>query len=242
MILQLIKKNRVSVPAAEATKKLFELADSWKHPGIPEQQWEVVSTQISKFSHDGQVELFEVLCNSVVICLEQLKDTSTNLLEIGCASGYNGAVLQKRFPELSYTGVDFSKELISFGKSKFQHLDLQVQDATHLDFPNGHFEIVVSGGVPQHIADWKSGIKESCRVARKYLIFHRTPITWWATKLFTKTAYDVTMFEWSFNEKEFIAEVESHGFSRTETLKIGSRIIDRWSRRLQVTYVFSKTI
>ena len=226
----------------DLSKTTTELFDSWKDPNIPNEQWKIVQPQLVKLKQGEYVPLFEVFCLSIKTCLDFKPTVVPSVLEIGCSSGYYGFVLSQRFPEFSYTGVDFSPEFIAFGKSKFPDLELQVQDAISLKFPSEQFGIVVSGCVLLHLDDWKLGIKESCRVAKNYVIFHRTPVTQAPTALFTKKAYGVKMFEWSFNESEFVAEVESHGFRRIDKFQINShRFFNYKSRKPQQnTYIFIK--
>ena len=230
--------------AKDRSKTITELSDSWRDPKIPKEQWKIVHPQLFDFERGKKVDLFEVFCESVKTCLDVLPIITPTLLEIGCSSGYYGFVLQQRSPKISYIGIDFSQEFITFGKSQFPNLDLQVQDATLLHFPSNHFGIVVSGCVLLHLTDWKLGIKESCRVAQNCVVFHRTPVTRAPTTLFTKKAYGVKVFEWSFNEHELVSEVESHGFKHLKTLSIGLnfRTTDNPRKPKQFTYVFIKNV
>ena len=231
--------RRIAKDHAKITSKL---SDSWKDPNIPGLQWKIVQPQIIKFKQGKEVPLFEVFCESIKTCIDFSPNVAPSVLEIGCSSGYHGFVLSQRFPKFKYIGVDFSSKFIEYGKTQFPDLDLQVQDATSLKYPNEHFGIVVSGGVLLHLNDWKLGIKESCRVAQNYVVFHRTPVTQAPTTLFTKMAYGVQMFEWSFNESEFISEVESQGFEQIKELPIdvGKQLTYNTRKPRQFTYVFKK--
>lgn len=220
-----------------------ELSNSWKNPVIPNEQWKIVQPQLVKLKQGKDIPLFKVFCKSITTCLDFSPDVKASVLEVGCSSGYYGFVLSQRFPKLHYIGVDFAPEFIAFGTSKFPDLDLRVQDANSLKFPSEHFGIVVSGSVLLHLEDWKLGIKESCRVAQNYVIFHRTPVTQAPTALFTKKAYGVKIFEWSFNESEFIAEVRSYGFKQIDKFQINShKFFNQKSRKpKQNTYIFVRS-
>ena len=233
---------QVKKPSLNHTKTITKLSKSWLDQKIPEKQWRVVHPQLLDFKLGKKVELFEIFCNSIKTCLNFLPNATPTLLEIGCSSGYHGFVLSQRFPEFKYTGVDFSPEVIAFGKSQFPGLELQVQNATSLNFPGEHFGVVISGCVLLHLDDWKLGIKESCRIAQNCVIFHRTPVTRAPTALFTKKAYGVNMFEWSFNESEFVSEVESHGFRQVDKFPINpdGLITYKFRKSQQNTYVFVK--
>ncbi|OQX75831.1 MAG: hypothetical protein B6D61_09730 [Bacteroidetes bacterium 4484_249] len=58
------------------------------------------------------------------------KDVS-NVLEIGCAYGFFGELINKYFPGIPYTGIDISKDAIEYGR---KNLGLNLHSVDYLDF------------------------------------------------------------------------------------------------------------
>jgi trans-aconitate 2-methyltransferase len=71
-----------------------------------------------------------------------------NVLDIGCGDGKITASIAARVPMGQVLGIDLSKEMIDFARSKYpkhdyQNLSFQQKNASHLDFEN-EFDVVVS--------------------------------------------------------------------------------------------------
>ena len=83
------------------------------------------------------------------------------VLDVGCGTGNTLLALARQFPEVSFTGIDFSAESIRLAAEEsrrrrlsnvaFKQADLQ-EDMTEL----GVFEVVLCFGVLHHVADMKS--------------------------------------------------------------------------------------
>jgi hypothetical protein len=216
--------------------------DAWQSIAVPAKQWGLVSTQLEKLAQGELTPEFSTFLRVVALGVERIEKNPTDLLEIGCSSGYYGRVLHSRFPGISYTGVDFSSTFVDFGKTQFPDLKILVGDTTNLNFRDSHFDLVVSGCVLLHVYDWKMGLKETCRVASRFVILHRTPVSNQPTTLFTKSAYGEKMIEWTFNENEIVSETISHGFSFKSVHPIhdGDLLDDNVATPKQFTYLFER--
>ena len=151
---------------------------------------------------------------------------NTSLLDVGCASGYYGALLRLRFGQnIDYRGCDRSRALLDFGVSVFGHSWHSLWEP-HSDGRvsfgpvNPHYDIVLSGSMLQHEEHWEQALAEQVRVCRRWLIIHKIPI---ANTLVQrqKQAYGVTMNEWNFpvwliNEKVGRKPVDEHWFASVE--------------------------
>ena len=236
-----IKNNRKEVAIKRATQNRYSTA--WKSENIPLRQWEIVEQQLEKFDSGVISPEFQVF-------IESLKDAISvnpsrplqSLLELGCSSGYYGKVLEKVFPNMSYTGLDYSLPFIEFGKERFPQLELGVADTTNLPFSDRVFDCVVSGSVLLHVYDWQIGIKETCRVASTFVLIHRTPVSKAQTTLFTKIAYGQKMIEWTFNDDELIDEVQKHGFKLMNLRPVygDEEVRSSASSPVQFTYLFER--
>ncbi len=215
MIQKLIRKRKNII--SEENKKLFSplvlvnkeeieqhLTEAWRAPVIPKRQYNLfVEEQLKDYRQGLPVEPFDVLVNILKDNIDRLEHLK--ILEIGCSSGYYSEVLKIKGINSKYYGCDYSGYFIESAQKLFPGIEFQVQDASSLTYADGSFDIVVSGCCLLHIMDYETAIKETARVAKDYIVFHRTPVLHKkATSYFIKTAYGVKMFEIHFNERELL--------------------------------------
>ena len=88
---------------------------------------------------------------------------------------------------------------------------LDVQDATGLRHPDASYDIVLSGGCILHIPDYEGAIAEAVRVARRWVVFHRTPVLHMHGPItYTKKAYGIDTIEIHFNEQALMRLFSRH--------------------------------
>jgi SAM-dependent methyltransferase len=203
--------NVISGELSEITKDQAEampMSDAWKDESIPYQQLNLTNREVAAWLAGQSVAPFDVI-------RESLSGLSGSLLEIGCGVGHYNRVIRE-CGDFQYFGVDYSELAIALAMDDCFH----VMDASQLDFSDNSFDIVISGCVLLHIVDWRTALKESARVARQYLILHRTPVSDEPTRYFHKKAYGVDCVEIHFNRAEIVVEAESHGFTLKKTFPV----------------------
>src|SRR5262249_27761543 len=138
--------------------------------------------------------------------VERIADIDAKtLLEVGCSSGYYADVLHARHPRTRYAGCDFAPEFVALARRRLAGLDFRVEDATKLGYADASWDVVVSGGCILHISDYPAAIREAARVARSWVLFHRTPVLHVTpTRHYRKLAYGVPCIEIHFNETELL--------------------------------------
>jgi hypothetical protein len=125
-------------------------------------------------------------------------------------------------------------------RRKYPGLRFDVADATGLDYGDDAFDIVVSGGCLLHIPEYAQAIAETARVARRYAIFHRTPVVLGqAEKRYRKSAYGVEMVEIHFNEPQLLSLVTQNGLELIATYTL-SETVNAGVGEAQRTYVCRK--
>ncbi|MGO4133800.1 class I SAM-dependent methyltransferase [Rhizobium brockwellii] len=155
-----------------------------------------------------------------------------SLLEIGCSSGYYSEVLDANGLPLRYRGCDYSDAFIDMARSTYPGLSFDVEDATRLSYQNDAFDVVVSGCCLLHIPDYEAAIAESARVAKKYVIFHRTPVVYGEpTKYFRKHAYGVETIEIHFSEPQLLDLFRIHGLEVQATFTLNENADPRDSSK-----------
>lgn len=186
-------------------------SDVWKDESFPEKQWKRVEQQLK---HINGVPEFK----SIRDLIKASRLINPSVLEIGCSSGYLSRVL----PKVKYEGTDYSKAFIEFAKLKFPKIKFTVNDATDLKYKDNMFDIVISGSCLLHIINHKKAIAEASRVAKKFVIFHRTPILHVTqTSYLTKSAYGHKMMDIFFNEEDLIDQFYKNNLAVVKSITLG---------------------
>ena len=89
---------------------------------------------------------------------------SDKILEIGCGIGSVVDALSEKGH--SVIGTDISQEAINYGLKKYGPIDLQVQPAEHLPYPDESFDVVLSFDLFEHIARIEMHVQEVVRVLK----------------------------------------------------------------------------
>jgi ubiquinone/menaquinone biosynthesis C-methylase UbiE len=151
--------------------------------------------------------------------------TGATILEIGCSSGFYSEALAIAGINFRYSGCDYSDAFIAMARQKYPGLNFEVEDATGLKYGDDAFDIVISGCCLLHIPDYQAAVAETARVARRYAIFHRTPMVLGQPNVYyRKQAYGVETVEIHFNEPQFIELLTEHGLELIATYTLDESV------------------
>ena len=206
--------------------------NAWKANTIPQAQLQVVNQELHDM-YEGRVgKHFLVLAEAI----KQTGREQGKIVEVGCSSGYYYEILKHLLKcNINYLGIDYSEAMIAEAKRRYQDAIFKVGDATCLPLKNDSCDILISGGVLLHVLDWKKAIAESVRVSKKWVIFHRTPITNGTTQYFKKKAYGVPCLEVHFGNEEFSTICKDFGL-----VLRGEWIISGNNEGAMITYLYEK--
>jgi ubiquinone/menaquinone biosynthesis C-methylase UbiE len=236
-----VSSHYVNLQGKEADAEGRRLRNSWQDYVLPQRQRKLVDQQLRQYRSGARIDVFDVFIDSV----QALPDLApcASLLEIGCSSGFYSEVLEIAGLPVEYSGCDYSDAFIRMAKEKYPTVAFTVEDAIALHYGDRSFDIVVSGCCLLHIPEYAKGVAETARVARRYAIFHRTPIVWGQPEQwYRKDAYGVETVEIHFNEAEFLALLAKNGLEliTTHTLSEESADASRTKGRASRTYVCRK--
>lgn len=94
-----------------------------------------------------------------------------SVLEFGCSSGRNLAVMRELDSKVHLEGVDMAKIPVRNGAIFHPTIKYNLGDETFLNkLPDGAFDVVFTCSVLDHIPDWKPVYAELKRVAASHLI------------------------------------------------------------------------
>jgi SAM-dependent methyltransferase len=205
-----VSSHYVALKANETDSEGERLRSAWHDKAMPQKQRALVDRQLQQYRAGIRIDNFEVF----VRCLQELPniETGMSLLEIGCSSGYYSEVLEISGLSLKYSGCDYAPAFIELARKKYPTLDFSVEDATSLRYPDASFDVVVSGCCLLHIPEYAKSVVETARIAKSYVIFHRTPVVWGQPEQwYRKQAYGVETVEIHFNEAELLDLLASTG-------------------------------
>jgi ubiquinone/menaquinone biosynthesis C-methylase UbiE len=236
-----VSSNYVALQAEEADAEGQRLRAAWQDIALPQKQRALVEQQLKQYRAGARIDVFDVFANSLRVLPEFAPGMS--LLEIGCSSGYYSEVLEIAGLPMKYSGCDYSPSFIQMAREKYPALEFAVEDATGLCYPDRSFDVVVSGCCLLHIPEYAAAVAETVRVARRYAVFHRTPVVWGRPEQwYRKQAYGVETVEIHFNEPEFLALLDRSGLEllATHTLHEESQGADLARGHAIRTYVCRK--
>ena len=206
----------VSLPGSLVAEEGRRLRNSWQDVELPYRQRELVDRQLRQYRSGVRIDVFDVFVDSLRGLPELAVGAS--LLEVGCSSGFYSEVINIAGLPVIYSGCDYSDAFIRLAKEKYPGLEFDVEDATALRYADSSFDVVVSGCCLLHIPEYSKGVQETARVARRYAVFHRTPVIWGKPEQwYRKQAYGIETVEIHFNEPEFLALLASNGLELIAT-------------------------
>jgi ubiquinone/menaquinone biosynthesis C-methylase UbiE len=212
-----------------------EMTTAWQSKEIPEKQRGIVQKELARM-YQGDIPLiYKVLAD----CLYPHADPGCSILEIGCASGYYYEILEYLLNKpITYTGVDYSENLIQMAKDFYNRPEFHVADGSNLPFGDGQFSVAISSCILLHVPNYREHIRETARVTKRFVVAHRTPVCRMRpTQYLKKYAYGIETVELIFNEQEIISEFLSQGLKLVMTHQYSA---NEDQDNYEVTYLFKK--
>lgn len=199
-MIGLISGNHRKLEPEEVPVIAAELDDAWKSAEIPMRQWvSVVRGEIERYRNGHDYRHF----NMLIAALKATGLENPTLLDVGASSGFYSEILKIGGFPCRYTALDYSEAYERMAHELYPGIDFKLGDARSLPFPDESFDIVLSGCCLIHIYEYEEVIQETSRVASKYAVFNRTPVT--ATTTFSeKLAYGVRTLEVHVGEEELL--------------------------------------
>lgn len=226
------RRRRGLLVPLDPRKVAANLRDGWRSPSIPDKQHALTVAELQQMYRGEVPRPFAALAEA----LNPIHGTDSTIIEIGCSTGYYCEVLSHLLGQVEYVGADYSFPMVAQGRQLYPAVPFMVADATALPYLADAFDILVSGGCILHIPDYRSAIAESARVARKWVILHRTPVIPGPTAHFKKKAYGVPCVEIHFNEAELLSLCAENGLELRRVIALPPS-----EDAFYVTYVFEKS-
>lgn len=209
---EVISGHYVRVAPEDEESVARTLSVAWQDPEIPRRQYELCTKlELEHLKAGKWIAPFAALRN----IFGQMRGVSneSRLLDVGASSGYYSEVLKAIGYRGSYTGLDASPYFVDFARSLYPDIDFRLGSATELILESEPFDIILHGACLMHLKEYERAIFEAAGIAKRYVIFHRTPIytDGRPRELWLKPAYGVPCYEWKFNEAELLALFAKYG-------------------------------
>lgn len=147
------------------------------------------------------------------------------ILEAGCGLGQ--VVLALRASGYDCEGIEYSEQTVEVVKEKVPGLPVRFGDVTAIDVPDGHYSGYVSLGVVEHRLDGPGPfLKEAWRVLESEgVAFFSVPYFNPLRRLKGKLGLypgpaEGEFYQYAFSRREFVDELERHGFVVVETVTL----------------------
>jgi SAM-dependent methyltransferase len=186
-----------------------ELQLGWQRSGIVARQQRAFDPLLERLRTGSPRQDFVALADAVRST--HMHDPA--IIEVGCATGWNAEVLERLLDRpVRYVGVDYSTAMVTAAAQRYPRMRFAAGDARRLPIADGACDVVISGTVLMHVPDYAVAIAESCRVTRRWAIFHTVPLVQdRATTFLVKKAYGERVAEVVFNGRELRDRFRSAG-------------------------------
>jgi malonyl-CoA O-methyltransferase len=91
------------------------------------------------------------------------KQSKTQILDLGCGTGYCLPQLNKLYPSAHLTGGDLAQGMLQHAKQHYPDYDYQISDAENLPFENEQFDLIFSSLAVQWCDDFSLVLKNAYR-------------------------------------------------------------------------------
>lgn len=233
-----VSSHYVPLNTGEATQESTRLRGAWQSEALPRRQRELVDTQLAAYRRGEPIDVFDVMSQALRALSSNVRGMS--VLEVGCSSGFYSEVFDIAGLGVNYAGCDYSDAFVALARQTYPALRFDVEDATALHYERDAFDVVISGCCLLHIPEYQVAVAETARVARRYAIFHRTPmVLGQPTQYYRKQAYGVETVEIHFNEPQFLELLASCGLELIATYTL-DEMVHNGVGTANRTYVCSK--
>ena len=92
--------------------------------------------------------------DNMLFIARNLGYTPNRILDIGCGTGYFLERIREIYPKAEYYGIDVSQSAIRIASEKYPDTKFLIADAEKaLNFPEGFFDVIISGENIEHVKD-----------------------------------------------------------------------------------------
>lgn len=204
-----------------------DLSYAYTNPDFAAKQRSLVNIQLADMYEGKPPNHFDVLGRMFAELRSDTRLPHVTVLDAGCGAAYYSEIIEHYAPEWmkEYHGVDFNRAMIQVARAFYPGLRIHFGDLRNLNMFGGEsFDIVLSGAAIVHIAEWEDAVMEFARIARRFLILHRTRIQDHphpGYKIETREHCSAEIYWISFDEQHLCRFVEALEFKLVRSVPTG---------------------
>lgn len=193
-----------------------DLSQAWTDVEIAQRQRELVDRQLADMYFGKEPEHFAVVPEVLRWLSESRRiDRVLNLLDAGCGSAYYNEIIEHFAPGLvEYFGLDYSDAMLEVAREYYPNATLIKGDLRRLKLIDRSYDIAMSGAALMHIREWRDALSELARVAKFWLLLHRTWILTGDrhTEMSIGEAYGHAAWYITFGRADIVGLLQQKGF------------------------------
>lgn len=147
-----------------------------------------------------------------------------NVLEIGCGTGHTLAHFSQRWPDVAFTGLDFSCVGVEICKQNVHAAEFVCMDVMEYK-PSGKFEVILLVGVAEHFDNPPEKLEYICQKLLKGngILYMEVPNCMAYsgapnTEGFYRISHGTKQMEWHYKRETWEQMIEAAGFEILEKI------------------------
>lgn len=185
---------------------MFELKDAWKNKEVFEKQLRYNLTELSDKNS------YPLHWNNCIEFVRYFKPKS--FLDLGCGCGALSEVLFREFPEMQYTGMDYSEGAIEIANKEWSDRTFHVKDLMELNKSElTDYDVIFASAVFDVMPNGDEALEYLMSVSPTNIILSRPKFVSESSYYKTYIAYDlIETCAYHHNKEKFVELCEKYGY------------------------------
>lgn len=193
---------------------------SWHDPDVARQMRALVETELGPGYEEHPPYKYFFKAMDFLLLPGWIADDA-KLCDAGCGVGHYSILTCRRYPQLKYTGFDFSPPMIEEAKKLCPKGEFFVADVKEMDYSG--YDVVLVSSVIEPLDNYREGLDALCKTAN-IIVLHRVRYGTDTERLEAGGYSGQRTWRWIHNEQELTNFFRSNNF------------LPIWLRRWDVSY------
>jgi len=176
---------------------MYDFIDNWRSSELFKKQ---LNLNLTEISHESR---YPFHWNEFIPFIKEINPSS--ILDVGCGCGVYYKLCKLHFPNIKYTGVDYSEEAISLAKETWKYdnfFTMDYKDLTKVYLEN--FDLLYLGGLLPVLPNADEALEYIISLDPKHVLISKITFTESSSFYSTYKAYDVTTYDFKHNKQNFL--------------------------------------
>ena len=184
---------------------MSDLQNAWKNKSVFQKQ---LQFNLKELEHRTKYPPHWEVCISLI---EHFKPKS--VLDIGCGCGALSEVFLREFPDIKYTGMDYSEDAIELAKRTWRTQDFHVKNVMDLTEEDLDYDLILAGALFDVMPNGDEAMEHVMKICSSSLLISRMKLTERQSYYTTYTAYDeIETCAYYHNRYKFVDMCEKYSY------------------------------